>query len=686
MPTLATPRWSPDGRRIAYVLTKADLERSAYDADVWVVDADGRNDRQLTRTKASDTRPRWSPDGKSIAFLSDRDGRTTIWLIPADGGEARKLVDPPTAIRDYEWSPDGAMLAFTRHDEPTPEEEKRVKEKDDARVVGEDRRFWHLHVANVDNGATRRLTSGASSVFGYGWSPDSGRIAYSRGPGPSLDDQYRTNLFEVNVKSAESRSLIARPGLENEPRYSPDGKWLAFTSQNGTHGWLVEHEVHVMPATGGASRNVSAAYGRTPDAIEWSDDSRSVFIEGPWNTTTQLFRVNVDGSGWTDTTAVNGDVEGPDVHGERAVFVYQSMAEPPELHVSVVGSRPALSGAEGSVVRRSSPRRKRADNRQPPIANGSQPSPRRKRTDNRQPPTDNSFHRITSHNTAYGNRTLGETRLIRWKNPKDGLEIEGLLTLPIGYRGGRVPLLTFVHGGPASRFDQTFLGYHGMTYAPQVLAQNGIAVLRPNPRGSGGYGGAFRAGNLNDWGGMDWLDINAGIDQLIADGIADPERLGMSGWSYGGFIAAWAIGHSDRLKAISIGAGVTDLLSFHGTADIRDFIPHYFEQRETPDPALDEMRHAPLSLELLRAHSPLWTLKKTRAKVLIQHGELDDRVPLSQGTMLYRMLDELGVDVQMVIYPRTSHAPREPKLRMDIMRRNVQFFTSNLVGSSRPAP
>jgi len=151
------------------------------------------------------------------------------------------------------------------------------------------------------------------------------------------------------------------------------------------------------------------------------------------------------------------------------------------------------------------------------------------------------------------------------------------------------------------------------------------------------------------------------------------------GWSYGGYIASWAIGHSDRFKAISIGAPVVDLLSFHGTADIRDFIPHYFDERETPDTSLDELRHAPLSLELLRAHSPLWHLKKPAAKILIQHGEADDRVPLSQGTMLYRMLQELGADVTMVTYPRTPHVPREPRLRMDIMRRNLELFRSALL-------
>ncbi|HEX6084516.1 MAG TPA: hypothetical protein VF266_08315, partial [Thermoanaerobaculia bacterium] len=328
MPTLSSPRWSPDGKRIAYVMTKADLDRSAYDSDVRLIDADGRNDRQLTRSKSADFRPRWSPDGKTLAFLSDRDGRNAIWLIDAGGGESRKLADPPMAVRDFEWSPDGASIAFTRPDEPAP-----VKEKDDARVLGEDRRLWHLHLVDVESGKMRRLTGGAFSVFGYGWSPDGKTIAFSRGPGATLDDQYRSDLHTLNVQSGETRPLVVRPGLDNLPAYSPDGKWLAFTSQNGVHGWLIEHQVHVMPANGGASRDVSQAYARTPDTIEWSDDSQSIYIEGPFNTTTQLYRVNVNGSGWTDTTRVDGVIRDADVHGDHAVYVYESLTTPPELYV-----------------------------------------------------------------------------------------------------------------------------------------------------------------------------------------------------------------------------------------------------------------------------------------------------------------------------------------------------------------
>ncbi|HEX8408552.1 MAG TPA: S9 family peptidase [Thermoanaerobaculia bacterium] len=616
MPNVTAPRWSPDGKRIAYVVTKADLERSVYDSDVWLIDADGKNDRQLTRARGADFRPHWSPDGRRLAFVSDRDGKNALWLIDPDGGEARKLVDPPSPVRDFDWSPDGKSIAFTRIDEPTPEEEKRAKEKDDARVIGEGRKFVHLYLADVTTGETRRLTKGDFSIWTFDWSPDGKRIAFDRGPGLGLDDMFRSDIYTVTIDGGELRPLMQRRGFERGPSYSPDGKWLAFTTSDGVHDWLIEHDVHVMPAGGGPSRSVSKEWGRTPDAIFW--DGGTLYVEGPHDTTTQLYRVNADGSGWTNTTSVDGTVADSHVLNQRVAYVYQSVTAPPELFV---------------------------DGKQ-----------------------------LTHHNDAYRAKELGETRLIRWKNPKDNLEIEGLLTLPVGYKGGKVPMLTFVHGGPASRFDQGYLGYLGQVYAPQVMAANGFAVLRPNPRGTGGYGAAFRRANRNDWGGMDWIDVNAGIDKVIADGIADPNRLGLMGWSYGGFLASWAIGHSDRFKAISIGAPVVDLLSFHGTTDIRDFIPHYFDERDTPDTSLDELRHAPLSLELLRAHSPLWHLKKTNAKVLIQHGDADDRVPLSQGTMLYRFLDELGVDVRMVVYPRTPHVPREPRLRMDVMRRNVEFF------------
>jgi dipeptidyl aminopeptidase/acylaminoacyl peptidase len=618
MPSPSTPRVAPDGKRVAYVLTRADMTRGVYDSDIWLVDTDdaphpqplsprggekvaggrvrGARDIQLTRSPGVDNTPKWSPDGSTIAFLSDRDGRAAVWTLDLGGGEPRKLNAESTGVRDFEWSPDGTRIAFVMPDPAPPED------KDAPHVAGEPARQSHLYLADVATRAVRRLTSGPFTIAHLSWSPDGRRIAVDKLPGFGLDDYYRADLAIVNVEDGTITPLVTRPGLDATPRWSPDGKSIAFVSQGGVADWLVEQQLYVVPAAGGEPRVASATYDRTPDDYGWMGDR--LWINGAWKTTTQLIPVS----------QVEGTLTDADVRGKTAAFIYQTVDAPPEVFIADVDRF--------------------------------------------------AMRQLTHHNDELRTRTLGRTRIIKWKNPKDGLEIEGLLTLPVGYKEGtKVPLLTFVHGGPASRFDQGFLGYLGHIYAPQALAARGFAVLRPNPRGTGGYGPAFRAANRNDWGGMDWLDINAGIDEVIRLGVADPDRLGLMGWSYGGFIAATSIGKTERFKAISIGAPVVDLMSFHGTTDIRDFIPSYFRG---------------LPPDLMRERSPLWHLRKPAAPVLIQHGEADERVPTSQGVMLYRRLQELGADVTLVTYPRTPHVPREPRLRLDVARRNVAFFTRAL--------
>jgi dipeptidyl aminopeptidase/acylaminoacyl peptidase len=647
MPSISSPQFSPDGKRVVYVVSIADMTRSAYDSNLWMVDSDGRNPIQLTHSTASDSRPRWSPADGSVAFLSDRDGRSAIWLLNAAGGEPYRLTKEPAPIRWFEWSPDGKSIAFLMTEPQSPEEERRIKEKEDVHVVGEGRRQQHLYIIDVASRAVRRMSCCDFSIASVAWSPDGRTLAVERRPSPAPDDEFYSDLFLVDAASfCDDRScpsmlpLVVRPGIDAAPRFSPDGKSIAFTSDGGIFDWLREHQIWVVDLATRTPRLVSAEYDRTPAVYAWSSDSRTIWFDGALNTTAQLFRVGADGSGFRNVSNVQAVIEGAsfEQRAERAVFVMESLASPQEVYVA-------------DLTKPFAPRA------------------------------------ITHHNESYLNRQLGETRLIHWTNPNDGLPIEGLLTLPLGYKpGSRVPLLTVVHGGPNSHFEQGYLGYAGTRYAPQVLAARGFAILRPNPRGSGGYGQRFLAANRGDWGGLDWVDINAGIDKVIADGIADPKHLGLMGWSYGGFMAAWAIGHSDRLLAISVGAPVVDLLSFHGTTDIRYLIPGYFAPAPAASPAaaaaqpndaaiLETLKHVPLSLDALRAHSPLWQLHPTRAHVLIQQGEADERVPLSQGTMLYRTLQEMGVDVSMVTYPRSPHVPREPKQRIDVMRRNVEFFS-----------
>jgi dipeptidyl aminopeptidase/acylaminoacyl peptidase len=601
MPNLSSPVLSPDGKRIVYVVSRADMERKVYDSDLWLAGADGSSDIQLTRSIGMSNHPRWSPDGSRIAFLSDRfEHRNAIWVINAAGGEAEKLTNEKGVIGDFEFAPDGKSIAFTMRDA--------AGEHEDVRVVDVDRRPSHLYLIDLSTRALSQLTRGAESFTNISWSPDGSQIVAQRDPALKIQDFQNADIALVS-RSGDLKMLVERPGADLVPMFSPDGKSVAFTSTGGVADWLREEQIYIVPSAGGTPNLLAPEYNRNPDAFHW--DGQTLWFVGPIGTTSQLFR------GPQQFSNFDGVIGGFDVRGGMLAFVMQSVTAPPELYVS----------------------------------------------------TSKKFEpkQITHHNDALRNRELGETRVVKWKNPKDGMEIDGLLTLPIGYTPGkRCPLLVFVHGGPASHHDQSFIGYLGYLYPTHVLAQSGFAVFRPNPRGTGGYGQKFREANRNDWGGMDWSDINAGLDKLIADGIADDGRLGLMGWSYGGFMAAWAEGHSDRLKAISIGAPVVDLLSFHGTTDIRGFIPSYFrgEQR----------------LTLLREHSPLWNLKPSGAKVLIQHDDGDERVPLSQGTMLYRALQELGVDVTMVIYHSAGHTPQVPQERIDVMRRNVSFFLGGVLG------
>lgn len=264
------------------------------------------------------------------------------------------------------------------------------------------------------------------------------------------------------------------------------------------------------------------------------------------------------------------------------------------------------------------------------------------------------------------------TEVIHW-NSKDGQEIEGLLTYPVGYeKGKKYPLLLVIHGGPMGAFMQSFDG--AATYYPvAAFASRGYAVLRANPRGSAGYGKKFRYANYGDWGGGDFQDLMSGVDYVIDQGVADPDRLGVMGWSYGGYMTSWTITQTHRFKAASVGGGVTNLMTFNGTADIPSFLPDYLGGEFWDKP------------EIYQERSPMFHIKGVNTPTLITHGEIDERVPLSQDEELYSALKRLGCTTKMVIYPRTHHGIEEPRLMLDCMDRNLEWF-DRYVRKAKPAP
>lgn len=629
---------APDGKRVAYVVRRAVMDggKSEFASQIHVANDDGTGDYLLTQAEFTSEAPQWSHDGESIAFLSKRSAKTQIWLIRVRGGEARKLTDSEGGVVSLRWSPDGQRIAYVATD-PVPEARvKKVRDKDDARVVDESFERNRLYVIDVAHAPAkpepRRLTEGnlsipAESIPGFDWSPDGRTIVFAHVPTPSADDWTRSNLSLVDVETRTVRPLVHSGRAEMSPYFSPDGRWIAYVASDNPPTWAFDWALHVVSADGNAERTLVESFDHRPEPLGWTNDGRRLLFRENRGTTTRLYSQRLEGEpeaiGPTD-----GVVGEPSLSPDRTAvgFNFQKADTPPEAYVV------RLTGAESVKV---------------------------------------------SHvNDRWAELPLGRTEVIRWQS-RDGQEIEGLLTYPVGYAAGRkCPLLLIIHGGPAGVFTQTFIASPLVStssgrpstsaYPLAPFAARGYAILRCNVRGSSGYGKPFRHANHHDWGGGDYQDLLAGVDHVIARGIADPDRLGVAGWSYGGYLTSWVIGHTGRFKAASVGAGVTDLVSFSGTADIHTFLPSYFGG-EPWDRA-----------EAYRDRSPISHVKGVKTPTLIQHGEDDERVPISQGYELYNALKRQGCPVKMVVYPRAHHAILEPKLLLDAMKRNLDWFDEHV--------
>ena len=617
---VSPPRISPDGKYIAYVVTEADLEKSAYNSDIWLVPTRGGEPLKLTNSPKADRFPRWSPRSDKIAFLSGRSGKTQIWLISPFGGEAVKLTDSETGVSSFVWAPDGKSIAYLARDPETKEEKEKKKKKEDAIVVDERFKMNHIWIIDLETKKARRLTEGNFNVNSFSFSPDGKKIVFSAAPTPKVPDYFNSDIYIVPVSGGKPEKIVSTKGPDANPRFSPDGKYIAYISQGGSDEWWANSYVFIIPATGGKPKNLTKKFDEEVRDFFFSPDSRYIYFSGGKGPTYQLFRVEVPkgklkqitgGAGVFSSFTLSGD-------GKMLAYIYQDPKNPPEVYCS-------------SVV---------------PFSKG---------------------RPLTDTNPQLKEFAYGETELISWK-AADGWKIEGVLVKPVGYqKGKRYPLLVIVHGGPAGVFTLRFAVNRG-AYPIQMFAQKGYLVLMPNPRGSGNYGEKFRKANLRDWGGKDYKDIMAGVDYLIKKGMADPKRMGIMGWSYGGFMTSWVITQTNRFKAASVGAGVTNLYSFVGITDIPEFMRSYFKAYPWEDPSV------------YMAHSAMYHIKNAKTPTLIQQGKEDARVPAPQTRELYIALKKLGVPVCYVLYPRQGHGIREPKFIMDAMRRNFEWFNRFVLG------
>jgi dipeptidyl aminopeptidase/acylaminoacyl peptidase len=616
---------SPDGRWIAYVVTSTDMKENVTDADVWLVSTSGGDAVRLTTSKKNDNQPRWSPDGKRIAFISAREEKPQIFLISPTGGESEKLTDSKTGVQSFQWSPDSSRIAFVAQQEMTPEEEKKQKDKDDPQVIDKNFKLARIWVIDAQTKKASQLIKSDFVANDPQWSPDGRRIAYTTFPSPKADDGSLSDIWVADVESGKLRKLVDNEGPDNSPRWSPDGRSIAYLTRDAKLGVIGQSRLNIIPSEGGMPRVVASSFEYQPGPAKWSQDGRTIYFNSPVRTTTQLFMVPATGGEAKQISKIAGVMGQATFSRDGAVvaFTRSDIQHPDDVYVA------KLPGMVDGV-------------------------------------------KLTDHNPQVRELALGSDEVIRWKS-KDGTEIEGVVIYPVGYQQGkRYPMVALIHGGPSGVWNQSFPGSYG-NYG-HVWAAKGWAVFYPNVRGSSSYGEKFLFANINDWGGGDYQDVQTGINHLVAKGVADPDKLAQSGWSYGGYLTAWTLTQTNRFKAVMIGAGLTNMFSMYSTNDLQRTLEAYFGGEPWNN------------LEAYQRASAMTYIKQAKTPTLILHGGADTRVPPGQAQELYMGLRKNNVPVELVFYPREPHGLQEPRHRLDKMRREYAWFSKYVLGVEVPEP
>ena len=615
---VSSPRIAPDGTRVVYVVSETKMEKDKEwknVSQIWMTPASGGAPRQYTRGEKSATAVEWSPDGTMLAFLSDRekDGERQVWMMMADGGEAWAVTSHKGGVSGFRFSRDGKHLLLTAADQPPKDEEDRKKVKDDTMVIDRDIKMTHLWLWNIEKKEGKRLTEGEFTVSDPQWSPDGTHISYTTRPSPKADDGGLSNVWILTVANGQKQKLVSEAGSSDTARWSPDGKWIAYTGNPDVDAGVSTTYLYLIPATGGAPKQLTTKFDLSVGTPVWARDGKTIYFSTNVLEAIEVYAADVSSGAVKQLSRRGGSTGITEISRDGKIIVGTSGVgqRPTELYVS----NPDFS----------------------------------------------SFKGLTDHNSWLQAYSLAETEIVKWKS-KDGTEVEGLLTKPVGYEAGKkIPLLLNPHGGPTGASLNTFNG------TAQVLAANGFAVLQPNFRGSTGKGLAFAQANKNTWGKGDYEDCMSGVDAMIASGVADPERLGAFGWSYGGYMTFWILTQTDRFKAVSPGAAISNIYSMYSQNDIQRYL-RWFYSDKSPWEATD----------LYWDRSPMKYIKNVKTPTMIMHGQVDTRVPIAQAQEFYMALKEMKVPVEFVVYPRENHGFTEPRHQMDRVRRYVKFFAKYL--------
>jgi dipeptidyl aminopeptidase/acylaminoacyl peptidase len=598
---------SPDGTQVIY--TKSELKKWSDNkrvSSIWIANADGTDHRQLLGSD-KDRSPSWSPDGRYIAFLSTRDqaegardaAGAQIWLLRTSGGEANKLTDHKTAIRAIKWSDDSTKIFFTAEEEDPLKDTRKnslgdgifVDEGPNGQGRGTFSNIWTITVADKQ---TRRLTTGDNFIGDFQPSPDGTRVVYTRRPNNQRNQQNLAEVYVLDVAAARSVQLTKNEAPENNIAWAPDGKAVTYIAPSDKTWELAQGNLYIHPIEGGGSPTIlSAKFQGDIGRYFWHPSARSIVVSA-----------NLRGRGGVyelDLTTGNAK---PLTTGDLALSISSATKDLSRL----AGTR-SLPSEPGEIAVVEGPGKTTV---------------------------------VTDANPWFKQVQTSQMRPMTWKS-KDGLEIEGLLWLPASYKAGdKLPLILSIHGGPAGVWGTSFRGIN------HVYTSLGWAVLEPNVRGSTSYGDALLRGNMKDIGGGDYWDAMTGVDAVIAQGIGDPNQLAVRGWSYGGILGGWTVTQTQRFKAASLGAMVSDWASEYAMGFNHDVRLWYIGGTPWENP------------EGYRKQSSYTYIDKVTTPTLLLHGEQDETCTIGQSMMFYQGLKDRGITSRFIRFPREPHGFREP--------------------------
>src|SRR5579872_652040 len=625
---------SPDGRYVAYGVQQTNWEENDFVQQIWIaVTATGEH-YQLTSGKKSSNGPQWSPDSRRIAFVSDRDGKRQIYIISPAGGEAAQLTTEENGVGGIAWSPDGSSIAFTSTGPDNKAKKDRKEKYGDFEIIGGDYSMNHLWVVKVPTEIPsdhkqlpkpEELTKGDQLNIGsFSWSPDGRRIAFDATRDPDLGSQDTQQVYVLDMNDHHVRKLLEMAGPNGNPKWSPDGKEIAFVTANGDKFFFYSNRyIAAVPADGGTARVLTKEFDEDTNLIDWSADG--IYFNALQKTAAHVYRLD-------PATSAIRRLSGPDAyHASGASFTkdHRTMAG--------VGAQPNhFAEVFVSSVSDFAPKY------------------------------------LSDVSAQWKDFQLATREVIQWKS-KDGAEIEGVLIKPAGYDPSRkYPLLVVIHGGPTG--VDTPLMSADRYYPVEMFAAKGALVLKPNYRGSAGYGAKFRALNVRNLGIGDYEDVISGVDHLIAKGMVDKDRVGSMGWSEGGYISAFITCYSDRFKAVSVGAGISDWMTYYVNTDIHPFTRQYLKATPWED------------AEIYRKTSPITYVNRARTPTLIQHGDQDKRVPPPNSFELYQALRDRGVPAKLILYKGFGHPINKPKQQRAVMEHNYEWFSKYIWGEETSAP